>query len=82
MTTNPAPESAVAATWYVLVTSPSGHSVFATMGPYPTEVDARDAADVARVVHYRIGRAGCGRRLSVLRRSGRRSILGGAPGRR
>jgi hypothetical protein len=41
--------------WYVMVTSASGDSVFATMGPYPTEADAEAAAEVGRVAHYRIG---------------------------
>ena len=41
--------------WYVMVTSPSGDSVFATMGPYPTEADAEAAAEVGRVEHYRVG---------------------------
>jgi hypothetical protein len=48
----------ICATWYVLVTSASGNSVFATMGPYPSEVGAKHAADGARVVHYRVGKAG------------------------
>ena len=72
-------ETGISARWYVMVTSTSGRSIFAVMGPYPTEVAARDAADGARVVHYRVGH---GRPLSVLRRSGQRSVLGGAPGRR
>lgn len=41
--------------WYVLVTSATGNSVFATMGPYPSENGAKHAADGARVVHYRVG---------------------------
>ncbi|MEP7022163.1 MAG: hypothetical protein ABI808_16085, partial [Pseudonocardiales bacterium] len=56
----------ICATWYVLVTSASGNSVFATMGPYPTEAGARDAADVARVAHYRLGVRRSGGRLSGL----------------
>ena len=47
----------VCARWYVMVTSARGNSVFAMMGPYPNEANARDAADGARVVHYRVGRA-------------------------
>jgi hypothetical protein len=43
--------------WYVLVTSANGKGVFATMGPYPSEVGAKDAAAGARVVHYRVGEA-------------------------
>jgi hypothetical protein len=43
--------------WYVLVTSASGNSVFATMGPYPSELGAKNAAEGARVVHYRVGQA-------------------------
>jgi hypothetical protein len=52
--------------WYVMVTSASGDSVFATMGPYPTEADAEAAAEVGRVAHYRIGvaRHGVARRLT------------------
>ena len=45
----------ISAEWYVLVTSASGETVFATMGPYQTEADAVNAADVGRVVHYRVG---------------------------
>jgi hypothetical protein len=48
-------ETSICASWYVMVTSASGNSVFATMGPYSTEAGARDAADVARVAHYRLG---------------------------
>jgi hypothetical protein len=54
-------EPDIAAPWYVLVTSESGKPAFATMGPYSTEAGARDAADAARVLYYRIadgGRAG------------------------
>lgn len=47
-------EPDVAVAWYVLVTSASRKSAFATMGPYATEEDAKHAADDARVVHYRI----------------------------
>ena len=41
--------------WYVMVISDGGDSVFATMGPYPTEADAEVAAEAGRVAHYRIG---------------------------
>jgi hypothetical protein len=51
------PERGIRSRWYVLVTSASGKGVFATMGPYPSEVGAKDAAAVARVMHYRVGRA-------------------------
>jgi hypothetical protein len=51
------PEPGIRSRWYVLVTSASGTGVFATMGPYPSEVGANDAAAVAKVVHYRVGRA-------------------------
>ena len=51
-------ETGIRPRWYVLVTSATGNSVFATMGPYPSEVGAKDAADGARVVHYRVGKAG------------------------
>ena len=44
----------VSAAWYVMVTSAGGKNAFATMGPYPSEAEARGAAEVARVVHYRI----------------------------
>ena len=43
----------VRARWYVLVTSATGDSVFATMGPYPTEGSAKDAAVGAQLVRYR-----------------------------
>jgi hypothetical protein len=38
-----------------MATSAGGDSVFATMGPYPTEAAAETAAEAGRVVHYRIG---------------------------
>ena len=44
----------ISAKWYVLVTSAKRKDVFATMGPYPTEVDAVQAADAARVPHYHV----------------------------
>jgi hypothetical protein len=47
-------ESSIRARWYVMVTSASGQSVFAMMGPYPTQAGAEDAAAVARVVHYQV----------------------------
>ena len=49
--------AAVRAPWYVLVTSATGNSVFATMGPYRSEVRAKHAADGARVVHYQVRQA-------------------------
>ena len=48
----------ISAKWYVLVTSPSKRSVFATTGPYPTEADAVQAADTARVPHYHVALSG------------------------
>jgi hypothetical protein len=57
--------------WYVLVTSASGNSVFATMGPYPDEAGAKSAAIGARAVHYRLGQARrVGGPVSALRRFG------------
>jgi hypothetical protein len=56
----------VSAKWYVLVTSAGKAHEFATMGPYPTKVDAVHAADVARVPHYRVDRSGA--KSSVVRR--------------
>lgn len=47
----------VRAPWYVLVTSATGNRVFATMGPYRSEVRAKHAADGARVVHYQVRQA-------------------------
>jgi hypothetical protein len=44
----------ISAKWYVLVSSANKESVFATMGPYPTEADAVQAADTARVPHYHV----------------------------
>ena len=44
----------ISAKWYVLVTSASKNSVFAMMGPYPTDADAVQAADTARVPHYHV----------------------------
>jgi len=43
--------------WYVLVTSATGNSVFATMGPYRSEARAKHAADGARIVHYQVRQA-------------------------
>lgn len=40
--------------WYVLVTSRSGKSVFARLGPYPTWELAERKARNSRLVHYRI----------------------------
>jgi hypothetical protein len=40
--------------WYVLVTSSSGKSVFAMLGPFTTSEVAEKKARAARVVHYRI----------------------------
>jgi hypothetical protein len=48
----------ISAEWYVLVTSAGAAHEFATMGPYPTKADAVNAADVARVPHYRVKRSG------------------------
>jgi hypothetical protein len=50
-------QKGIRAPWYVLVTSATGNRVFATMGPYRSEVGAKDAADGARVVHYRVRQA-------------------------
>jgi hypothetical protein len=40
--------------WYVLVTSSSGKSVFAMLGPYATREFAERKARNSRVVHYRV----------------------------
>jgi len=40
--------------WYVLVTSRSGKSVFARLGPYATWELAERKARNSRVVHYRV----------------------------
>ena len=40
--------------WYVLVTSSSGESVFAMLGPYATRELAERKARNSRVVHYRV----------------------------
>ena len=48
----------VSAKWYVMVTSASKQSVFAMMGPYPTEADAVQAADTARLPHYHVTLSG------------------------
>ena len=40
--------------WYVLVTSSSGMSVFATLGPFVTQEIAEQKARRSRVVHYRV----------------------------
>jgi len=59
----------VSAKWYVMVASANKKSVFATMGPYPTEADAVQAADNARVPHYHV--AVSGSKLNVAPRSWR-----------
>ena len=40
--------------WYVLVTSRSGKSVFARLGPYATWELAERKARNSRVIHYRV----------------------------
>ena len=40
--------------WYVLVTSSSGESVFAMLGPFATSEVAERKARASRVVHYRV----------------------------
>jgi hypothetical protein len=40
--------------WYVLVTSSNGESVFAMLGPHPTRECAERKARNSRVVHYRV----------------------------
>ena len=60
-------EPDVAAPWYVLITSESGKPAFATMGPYSTEAGARDAADAAQVLYYRIAEGGAGSTVRVTR---------------
>ena len=57
----PKTASGIRPNWYVLVTTASGKSVFAKMGPYRNEAGAKTAARAARVVHYRVGRARYGR---------------------
>ena len=52
--------------WYVLVTSRSGKSVFARLGPYPTWELAERKARNSRLVHYRVE--------SVLTSSARRQV--------
>ena len=41
-----------------MVTSVSKENVFATMGPYPTEADAVQAADNARLPQYHVALSG------------------------
>jgi hypothetical protein len=60
----PEQDAGIRPRWYVLVTSATGNSVFATMGPYPSENGAKHAADGARVVHYRVGQARSRTRVS------------------
>jgi hypothetical protein len=43
-----------AAVWYVLLTSASGNTVFATLGPYITREVADAKARQSRAVHYRV----------------------------
>jgi hypothetical protein len=42
------------AAWYVLLTSASGNSVFATLGPYLNRDLAETAAVESKAAHYRI----------------------------
>jgi hypothetical protein len=42
------------ATWYVLLSSASGNSVFATLGPYVTRDVAETKAVESRTAHYRV----------------------------
>ncbi len=43
-----------AAAWYVLLTSASGNTVFATLGPYMTREVADAKALQSKVAHYRV----------------------------
>jgi hypothetical protein len=43
-----------AAVWYVLLTSASGNSVFATLGPYMTREVADAKALESKAAHYRV----------------------------
>src|SRR6266705_2874913 len=40
--------------WYVVLTSASGTSIFATLGPYLTRELAEASARDSRLVHYRV----------------------------
>lgn len=42
------------AAWYVLLTSASGNSVFATLGPYMTREVADAKALESKAAHYRV----------------------------
>jgi hypothetical protein len=42
------------ATWYVLLTSASGNTVFATLGPYLTREVAEVKATGSKAAHYRV----------------------------
>jgi hypothetical protein len=42
------------ATWYVLLTSASGNTCFATLGPYTTREFAEAKATEAKADHYRV----------------------------
>jgi hypothetical protein len=42
------------AAWYVLLTSASGNTVFATLGPYLTREVADTKALQSRAAHYRV----------------------------
>jgi hypothetical protein len=46
------------ASWYVLLTSASGDSVFATLGPYVTRELAEVKATESNEAHYRIAESG------------------------
>jgi hypothetical protein len=43
-----------AAVWYVLLTSASGNTVFATLGPYMTREAADAKALQSKAAHYRV----------------------------
>jgi hypothetical protein len=46
------------ATWYVLLSSPSGHSVYATLGPFTTRELAERRARESGAVHYHVRASG------------------------
>jgi hypothetical protein len=53
--------------WYVLATSPSGNSVFATLGPFLTRARAEEEARHSRLAYFRVEQTGKTRRRVPLR---------------
>jgi hypothetical protein len=58
--------------WYTLLTSASGMSVYATLGPFRTQEIAEEKARATRAPHYRVCESHSGSDALVGGRSGAR----------